>query len=220
MSFTISGPGSNPLGTDITEAEITLADNATNDCSTSKHGFLKKLDNNSSNFMNGAGNWAAPSTASLVLWRFPGEGTLSTTGAGLTTPGSPPLVYFTDTLNGLWTTSVVIPTGATSISSIKILYKNEANGNLALAFETGVITVPGTAAVVQVDTTQNTAAAFASAGAADNKFYFITAPSTAYNGLTVTAGNILHFYLSREGGNGIDTYNAEWNVAGIQFTFA
>lgn len=51
----------------ITEAKLSLADNTTADSSTSKHGFLKKLDNNSAHFMNGAGAWATPSgTGSTV----------------------------------------------------------------------------------------------------------------------------------------------------------
>lgn len=46
--------------TGLPEAGLTLADNATNDSSTSKHGFLKKLDNTATNFMSGTGNWAVP----------------------------------------------------------------------------------------------------------------------------------------------------------------
>lgn len=45
----------------VVEADITLADNTTNNSSTAKHGFLKKLDNNATNFMNGQGDWATPS---------------------------------------------------------------------------------------------------------------------------------------------------------------
>lgn len=41
----------------VTESEITLADNTTNNSSTTKHGFLKKLDNTATNFMDGTGNW-------------------------------------------------------------------------------------------------------------------------------------------------------------------
>ncbi len=47
-------------GAAIVEAAITLADNTTNDAATTKHGFLKKLDNNAAHFMDGQGNWSAP----------------------------------------------------------------------------------------------------------------------------------------------------------------
>lgn len=41
----------------ITEAKITLADNTTNNCSASNHGFLKKLSGNAYDVMGGDGNW-------------------------------------------------------------------------------------------------------------------------------------------------------------------
>jgi hypothetical protein len=45
----------------ITADNIGLTDVITNDSSTTKHGFLKKLSNASTEFMNGQGNWAVPS---------------------------------------------------------------------------------------------------------------------------------------------------------------
>jgi hypothetical protein len=49
----------------ITEAKLVLADNTTNNATTSAHGFLKKLSNVSTEFMNGEGNWATPSGGSF-----------------------------------------------------------------------------------------------------------------------------------------------------------
>lgn len=54
-------------GAAIVEAAITLADNTTNDASTTKHGFLKKLSNIAAEFMNGQGNWAAVKDSDLSL---------------------------------------------------------------------------------------------------------------------------------------------------------
>jgi len=48
-------------GTGLTETGQTLSDNTTNNSSTSKHGYLKKLDNNSAHYMDGQGNWTTPS---------------------------------------------------------------------------------------------------------------------------------------------------------------
>src|ERR1041384_1826771 len=45
------------------DADATLTDIATNNASTSKHGFLKKLDNDASHFMDGQGKWSAPPAA-------------------------------------------------------------------------------------------------------------------------------------------------------------
>lgn len=43
----------------VTEAKMTLADNTTNNASTTKHGFLKKLSNVATEFMNGVGDWVS-----------------------------------------------------------------------------------------------------------------------------------------------------------------
>ncbi len=47
----------------VTEAMQVLADNTTNDASTSKHGYLLKLDNVATHFMDGTGAWSAPATS-------------------------------------------------------------------------------------------------------------------------------------------------------------
>lgn len=70
----------------VTETKITLADNTTNNASTSAHGFLKKLDNTATNFMNGAGNWAVPAGTAAGLTTI-ASGTLAT--------GSPTVVDIT-----------------------------------------------------------------------------------------------------------------------------
>jgi hypothetical protein len=44
-----------------TDENITLSDVETNNASTAKHGFLKKLDNDPSHFLNGQGAWRTPS---------------------------------------------------------------------------------------------------------------------------------------------------------------
>lgn len=65
----------------VVESEITLADNTTNNASTSAHGFLKKLSNTASEFMNGAGNWVNPMTVLSNPYKFRARRTsaLSTT---------------------------------------------------------------------------------------------------------------------------------------------
>lgn len=49
-----------PAVATVTDANIAFTDVTTNDSSTTKHGFLKKLSNVASEFMNGQGNWATP----------------------------------------------------------------------------------------------------------------------------------------------------------------
>lgn len=54
-------------GAAIVEAAITLADNTTNNASATKHGFLKKLSNLATNFMDGQGNWDTVKDSDLSL---------------------------------------------------------------------------------------------------------------------------------------------------------
>jgi len=46
----------------ITEAQISLSDVTTDDATTGRHGFLKKLSGNSGEYMDGSGNWSVPPT--------------------------------------------------------------------------------------------------------------------------------------------------------------
>jgi len=46
------------------DANLSTSDITTNNASTTKHGFLKKLSNVATEFMNGAGNWATPTGGS------------------------------------------------------------------------------------------------------------------------------------------------------------
>jgi hypothetical protein len=55
---TIAG-GSNTIS-GIDETMLSTSDITTLNATTSKHGFLKKLSGTSTDFMNGAGSWAAP----------------------------------------------------------------------------------------------------------------------------------------------------------------
>ena len=51
--------GANLL-TAVTESTLTLTDNTTADVSTTKHGLVPKLPNDSSKYLNGLGVWAVP----------------------------------------------------------------------------------------------------------------------------------------------------------------
>ena len=51
---------SNLLAGNVVESTITLADNTTNNASTTKHGFLKKLSNVATEYMDGTGNYSVP----------------------------------------------------------------------------------------------------------------------------------------------------------------
>lgn len=61
VTGTTTVSGANTGDQTISDATISISDITTNNSSTSKHGFLKKLDNNSAHFMDGTGAWSTPS---------------------------------------------------------------------------------------------------------------------------------------------------------------
>lgn len=64
---TLSHDHSEGNGAPITDANLSTTDIATNNASTSKHGFLKKLTNTITDFMNGQGNWVKVISAKQML---------------------------------------------------------------------------------------------------------------------------------------------------------
>lgn len=85
-----------------TELDLFLSDNSTLNATTARHGFLRKLSGNESDYLNGLGNWAAipsakvdnffssgtwnkPSTGSIAivqLWSGGGSGAVRNHGGG------------------------------------------------------------------------------------------------------------------------------------------
>ena len=49
-----------PAYSAVVEADLSLTDLTTANATTSQHGFLKKLDNTSTHYMDGTGNWSSP----------------------------------------------------------------------------------------------------------------------------------------------------------------
>jgi hypothetical protein len=77
-------------GGTLGEDALAFTDVTTNNASTTKHGLLKKLDNDPAHFMDGQGNWSAPTVAASVatdaIWDAKGDlagGTGANTAARL-----------------------------------------------------------------------------------------------------------------------------------------
>lgn len=69
-----AGPGSGSQAATIaagavTEAKQTLADNTTNDVSTTKHGYVPKAPNDTTKFLRGDASWAVPTATPADLSR-------------------------------------------------------------------------------------------------------------------------------------------------------
>lgn len=76
LLVSVNDPAGSPANRKVTiETVLTLAkdtdptftDVTTNNASTTKHGYLKKLSGTATEFMNGAGNWATPSGSGTVV---------------------------------------------------------------------------------------------------------------------------------------------------------
>lgn len=63
-------------GAAITDANLSTSDITTNDASTSKHGFLKKLSNVASEFISGTGSWTRLISAVQQLFTHGNSGTV------------------------------------------------------------------------------------------------------------------------------------------------
>lgn len=75
----LHGSATDPAYSAVVEADITLADNTTNNAATTKHGFLKKLSNSATDYMDGTGNWSVPAG---------GGGGITLSTSGYTTAGA------------------------------------------------------------------------------------------------------------------------------------
>lgn len=121
----VSGSLTNSTG--YTEANLAITDITTNNSSTSAHGFLKKLSNVSTDFMNGQGNWTAV-TATVGT----GQIVQSVTTLNSTTTGLTVVIPYDNTIpqstegTELMTRSIT-PTSATNLLRIKAVIQCSGN---------------------------------------------------------------------------------------------
>jgi hypothetical protein len=107
----------------VTEAMQTLADNTTNNSSTSKHGYLKKLDNSAVHYMDGQGNWTTPSGSSYAIQQVRTEtGAVATGTTAIPWDDTKPQ----NTEGDEYMTVSITPTNASSVLEIKVVW-NGAN---------------------------------------------------------------------------------------------
>jgi hypothetical protein len=113
----------------ISDATLTITDITTNNASTGTHGFLKKLSNVSTEFMNGVGNWATPPGVSDPAFGGGNDGDV-VIASGTTTLTRD--MYYDD---------LTIEAGATLVTAGYIV---KVKGTLTIA-ATGIISADGTA---------------------------------------------------------------------------
>jgi hypothetical protein len=87
----LHGGSTAPSYSAVVEADITLANNTTNNVSTSAHGFVPVLPNDATKFLNGIGAWAVPSSSGITGTLVSGRVTLSSGTSTVTDDGG--LIY-------------------------------------------------------------------------------------------------------------------------------
>jgi hypothetical protein len=147
---------SNPHST--SDANLSTSDITTNNASTSKHGFLKKLSNVATEFMNGAGNWATPNYPDLT--NKPIAETNANDLCQCASPGGPSL--WTGTISGApsgasvtvsapltGTEAVLVPASSSQLAKMRLYNTTRGNSALISNYNTGtnVVTLTATAPV-------------------------------------------------------------------------
>ena len=165
----------------------------------------------------GAEDPSSASAANLVVWALPGSGFL--TGAAINSSTQAlPVVRLANNLDQSWDADVSVPSGATSISSIKVFYERDTTGNLRLVFPTAHVNADATSAT---ETDQTDVVTSYASGGLDGQIESLTVPAGAFNGLTaIDVDDLVGIRVDRRGSEAADTYEGAWDVVGVQFIFA
>lgn len=115
-----------------------------------------------------------------------------------------------------WT--VVVPEGATQLTGINVLYARNATGNLYLAFGSAHSPIAGGAQTVDAIGAYATYAITSSALTSG----VIAVPSGSFDALpsNMVPGDIVNLQMNRDASHASDTVSNNWQVLGVQFTFA
>jgi len=62
------GTNNNPSWSKVNDVDISLGDTTTNNATSSRHGFLPKLNNNNATYLDGQGNWSSPQTLQFASY--------------------------------------------------------------------------------------------------------------------------------------------------------
>lgn len=156
-----------------------------------------------------------PSAGGGDLSVFVGGGDAYILSTVATVRNQTPVVRFVDgvTDGAFW--SVKVPEGATSISSIEILYHDLVAGGDIRTF----IGVTRRRFDGSADQTDSETATYTT-GATANLNQKLTLNAAMYDGITVQADDVLGIEVDRIGGDALDTYGANFDLIGIMFNFA
>lgn len=205
-------------GGTIAESAIAFTDIATNDSSTTKHGYLKKLSNSASQYMDGSGNWSTPTGAEdLTVFMRPTAVSGGATLATDTTSFIQTAVMADGADNRKVYFSGKVPRTATSISSISVVYKSTATGN-TVNLKAKVNRINGTTGGAEVQDTSVSDVNSTPAGTIGHwKIQALDADNFGAIG-TIAANDIISAELN--GDRSTDSHSGDISIAGLLITFA
>lgn len=129
--------GANPSFSAVVEADITLANNTTNDVSITKHGFAPKAPNDATKFLDGTGSYSVPAGSSGVITQIVSTQTGAVATATTVIPADDTIP--TSTEGDAWAaiSTTITPTNAAHILLIELTVSttsnNVANANIIYA---------------------------------------------------------------------------------------
>ncbi len=155
--------------------------------------------------------WAEASAADLI------SASLGSQGIG----GGPQVVIYNDAASQVASFSVKVPAGATSISSVEVIYENNVSSVLVVRlqlFPTALIDRSAFphSAIEDFGTAEDLAGS-----STTGQWNSLTLASQGYDGIgTIAAGDIITFGLRRVGSAAEDTWGTDFRVAGLLVIFA
>lgn len=197
------------------ESDLSFTDITTNNATTSNHGFLKKLDNNSAHFMDGQGNWSTPA----------GAGTVTNTGGNLTSnavvlgAGSADTKVVAGIISD-GTSKITLGVAGTSVGAID--FKNATSGTITLqpvtgALSTNTLQIPAETSTLATrswvfDTSAGVPVLVSGSGvweSASGTLNGTATTTTGSNSIVKQTGATMSNVTINQGTNGLDTIHGQ-----------
>ena len=102
---------------------------------------------------------------------------------------------------------------------MRLIYSRTSTGSVRLTFATQHYVSASLPSTLETDQTDTEASYTGPAN--DGKIDSFTIPAGVYNGLTsLVVGDTIGIFISRNGASASDTWNTEFDIVGIEVTFA
>lgn len=174
----------------VVEADITLADNTTDDCSTTKHGFTPKAPNDTTKFLNGACAWTVPAGggSAFAPGGYPYYGGLF----------APITISISSVANRMSYTPVIVPAPGWTITSVKLVNSTGAGDHITACWydSTGALFTNGQGSTATTGTGSTIATITFTSLTLTSGQYFLgitshndTGTTAVYSGITANVSN-------------------------------